>query len=166
MERREKITATEKKIQALLTWLSAQDINYEFIRHSSGGTTAEASEALGVEVSAVLKCLLFKEQFKKFIGVVVTGDRRVSLKKLKEVTSKNFKLASREDVLTQTGYDIGGIPPFAFSIRGIQGYVDPNVIQHQWVYGSAGSVATGIKFSPLSLEKVGYKIVDISEVEK
>lgn len=165
MEREENFMTTEKKIQDLLTWLTAQDISYEFIRHARGGTTAEASEALGVDRSKILKCLLLKGQSEEFIGVIIGGDSRVSLKKLKEITNKNFKLASPEDILTQTGYEVGGIPPFAFSISGIVGYVDSSVIQHQWTYGSAGSATTGIKFSPRSLEKVGYKTVDVSEVK-
>lgn len=165
MERGENFMTTEKKIQDLLTWLTAQDINYEFIRHTRGRTTTEASEALGVDRSEILKCLLFKGQAEEFIGVIIGGDNRVSLKKLKAITNKNFKLASTEDILTQTGYEVGGIPPFVFSIRGIAGYVDSSVIQHQWVYGSAGSATTGIKFSPHSLEKVGYKVVDVSEIK-
>lgn len=156
--------ATEKKIQDLLTWLTTQDINYQFIRHPKGRTTTEASEALRIDRSEILKCLLFKDQSEEFIGVIIDGANRVSLKKLKRITNKNFKLASPEDVLVQTGYEIGGIPPFAFSIRSIPGYVDSRVIQHQWVYGSAGSTTTGIKFSSHSLEKVGYKTVDINEV--
>lgn len=156
---------TEKKIQDLLTWLTTQDINYEFIRHTRGRTTTEASEALGVDRSKILKCLLLKGQLDEFIGVIIGGDNRVSLKKLKGITNENFKLASPEDILTQIGYEVGGIPPFAFSISGVPGYVDSNVILHQWVYGSAGSATTGIKFSPLSLEKVGYKTVDVIEVK-
>ena len=165
MEGEKKFMTTEKKIQDLLNWLTTQDINYEFIRHARGGTTTEASEALGVDRSEILKCLLFKGQSKEFIGVIISGDSRVSLKKLKGITNQNFKLASPEDILTQTGYEAGGIPPFAFSIHGITGYVDSNVMQRQWVYGSAGSATTGIKFSPLSLEKVGYKTVNVSEVK-
>jgi len=165
MGRKENSMTTEKKIQELLTWLTAQDINYEFIRHARGGTTTEASEALGVDQSEVLKCLLFKGQSEEFIGVIITGNRRVSPEKLKEITNTNFKLASPREVLVHTGHEVGGIPPFAFSISGIPGYVDSSVIQHQWVYGSAGSATTGIKFSPLSLEKVGYKAVNVTEVK-
>ena len=153
----------EKKVRDLLSWLSVQGIGYEFIEHAKGKTTAEASNALGVEKSAILKCLLFESQLKDFVGIIITGDRRVSPEKLRETTGKNFKLAPTEDVQVQTGYDVGGIPPFAFLIRGITCYVDVAVMKLQWVYGSAGSATSGIKFSPLSFEKVEYKIADIGE---
>ncbi len=154
----------EKETQTMLDWLSSQNIHYEFIHHAKGETTKKASEALGVGASEILKCLLFKGQTGGFAGVIVTGDKRVSLKKLREITGKNFRLASAQDVLLQTGYKIGGIPPFAFSLSGISTYVDFGVTQRQWVYASAGSELTGIKFSPNSLRKVGYNIVDVSEV--
>lgn len=153
----------EKKVRNLLSWLSAQGISYEFIRHTRGETTAEASRALRVEKSTILKCLLFKNEPEEFIGVVITGDRKVSTEQLKKITGKNFKLAPTEDVLRETGFDIGGIPPFAFSIRGITCYVDIAVMSPRWVYGSAGSATSGVKFSPLSFEKIGCKIVNISK---
>ena len=147
----------------LLNWLLSRGISYELIRHTKGKTTAEASRALGVDKSKILKSLLLKDSSEEFIGVVITGDRKVSFKKLKRITGSDFKLASCQEVLRETGYKVGGVPAFTFSICHITGYVDFRVMQHKFVYGSAGSETLGLKFSPSLLKSIGYRIVDITK---
>lgn len=163
MEKGAKSMEAEEKIQELLGWLEKRNIDFEFLRHAEGTTTKKASQALGVEECAVLKSLLFRDKFKYFIGVVIAGDRKVSLRSLNRITGKIFELATPKEVLEKTGYEVGGMPPFAFSILDITGYIDSSVLRSRDVYGSAGTPTSGIKFSPFALGKVGYKLVDISE---
>ena len=74
-------------------------------------TAQDAATALGCYVGAIVKSLLFKT-VDSFILCLVSGDKRCSLNKLKEIKNKkDVSMASREDVKTQTGYTIGGVSP-------------------------------------------------------
>ena len=74
-------------------------------------TAQDAATALGCDLGAIVKSLLFKTE-DSFILCLVSGDKRCSLNKLKEIKNKkDISMASPEDVKTQTGYTIGGVSP-------------------------------------------------------
>ena len=74
-------------------------------------TAKDASLALGCEVGAIVKSLLFRAE-NSFILCLVSGDKKCSLNKLKKITQKNdLCMASPDQVKTQTGYTIGGVSP-------------------------------------------------------
>ena len=74
-------------------------------------TAQDAATALSCDVGAIIKSLLFKTEG-SFILCLVSGDKRCSLNKLKEIMNKkDVSMASPEEVKTQTGYTIGGVSP-------------------------------------------------------
>ncbi len=138
-------------------------IEGEVIEHqSSGKSSIEASEALGVPLNRILKSLVFTEKG-RYIFVITTGDRRVSMKKLRSFSGmKRPRLATPEEVSSILGYEPGGVPPFAF--HGIMPcYIEKAILVLDWVIGSAGSEYAGIKLEPHDLVKIGCKSYDLSE---
>ena len=81
------------------------------VLENSARTAQDAATALGCEVGAIVKSLLFKSG-DNFTLCLVAGDKRCSLIKLKKIKDeKDISMASPEDVKTQTGYTIGGVSP-------------------------------------------------------
>ena len=71
----------------------------------------DVATALGCEVGAIVKSLLFKIEDDFTLSLVV-GDKKCSLNKLKKIKNiKNVLIASPEEIKTQTGYVIGGVSP-------------------------------------------------------
>jgi prolyl-tRNA editing enzyme YbaK/EbsC (Cys-tRNA(Pro) deacylase) len=134
----------------------------EIIDHPgrSGGTTEQASLALGLDDRFILKVLLFKSQ-EEYVATIVTGDKRVDVERLEEVSGiKDLRLARPEDIESLTGFSVGGIPPFVFKDL-CTVYVDEEVMKKEFVVGSAGSEFSGVRFSPEELLKLGYLIARI-----
>ena len=75
----------------------------------SARTAQDAATALGCNVGAIVKSLLFKTN-DSFILCLVAGDKRASLNKIKKIINKkDVSMANPEDVKSQTGYTIGGV---------------------------------------------------------
>lgn len=77
---------------------------------SSTRSSALAAQALGCTVAEIAKSVVFCGQITAV--VVISGDRRVDLGKLNRVVGARLRIASPEEVAANTGYVIGGVPPF------------------------------------------------------
>lgn len=131
-------------------------------QHASGKTSEEASHALEVPISHVLKCLIFKTDRGELIGAIVTGNRKVDLRKLRKLfKTGKLRMATPKEVEEKTGFKAGGIPPFALKEL-CPVAVDIEVMEKRYVYGAAGSEYAGVKFRPHELLKLGYIVADIA----
>ena len=100
-------------------------------------TANDAATALGCEVGAIVKSLLFKVG-ENFVLCLVSGDKRCSLKKLKKILNeKNVSMANPKDVKRITGYTIGGVSPTGHLIK-IQIYIDENLQNFKSIFAAAG----------------------------
>ena len=60
----------------------------------SGRTTGNAEKALGVPRKYILKSLLLKSKHNKYIAAIITGDKRLDLKKLEKISGlKKLKIS-------------------------------------------------------------------------
>ena len=81
------------------------------ILEDTARTANDAATALGCNVGAIVKSLLFKTG-ETFCLCLVSGDKRCSLNKLKKkLSEKNVSMAKPEEVKLITGYTIGGVSP-------------------------------------------------------
>ena len=100
-------------------------------------TANDAATALGCEVGAIVKSLLFKAG-ENFVLCLVSGDKRCSLNKLKKILNeKDVSMANPEDVKRITGYTIGGVSPTGHLIK-IQIYIDENLQNFKSIFAAAG----------------------------
>ena len=100
-------------------------------------TANDAAAALGCEVGAIVKSLLFKAG-ENFVLCLVSGDKRCSLNKLKKILNeKDVSMANPEDVKRITGYTIGGVSPTGHLIK-IQIYIDENLQNFKSIFAAAG----------------------------
>ena len=126
-------------------------------------TAQDASLALGCEVGAIVKSLLFRAE-NSFVLCLVSGDKKCSLNKLKKITQKNdLCMASPEQVKTQTGYTIGGVSPVGL-LNDIEIFMDNSLERFNKLYAAAGhpNCIFEINFKKLN-EITSSKVLEITE---
>ena len=126
-------------------------------------TAQDAAAALGCDVGAIVKSLLFKTE-DSFILCLVSGDKRCSLNKLKEINNKkDVSLASPEDVKTQTGYTIGGVSPVGH-LNKVEIFIDKSLKKFNDLFAAAGHPNCVFKINFMNIQKItNGKIKDIIE---
>jgi len=82
-----------------------------------GGTSASA-EHLGVDEHAVVKTLIFENEARQPLCVLMHGDREVSAKNLaRQLGHKSVGPCSPEVADKHSGYQVGGTSPFGLKRR-------------------------------------------------
>ena len=100
-------------------------------------TAQDAATALGCNVGAIVKSLLFSAG-NNFVLCLVSGDKRCSLNKLKKILDeKDVSMANPEDVKKITGYTIGGVSPVGHLSK-VKIYIDTNLERFKTVFAAAG----------------------------
>ena len=122
---------------------------------NSAKTALDAANSLNCEVGAIVKSLLIKIE-NDFLLCLVSGDKRCSLNKLKKISEKkNVRMASADEVKSQTGYTIGGVSPVGH-INKIQIFIDNSLSRFKDIFAAAGH--------PNAIFKINYeKLIQITK---
>ena len=100
-------------------------------------TAQDAATALGCNVGAIVKSLLFSAG-NNFVLCLVSGDKRCSLNKLKKILNeKDVSMANPEDVKKITGYTIGGVSPIGHLVK-TKIFIDENLKNFTSIFAAAG----------------------------
>ena len=100
-------------------------------------TAQDAATALGCNVGAIVKSLLFSAE-EGFVLCLISGDKRCSLNKLKKILDKkDVSMAKPDDVKKITGYTIGGVSPVGHLTR-IKIFIDRSLERFTEVFAAAG----------------------------
>ena len=100
-------------------------------------TAEDAATALGCNVGAIVKSLLFSAG-EDFVLCLVSGDKRCSLNKLKKIIDKkDVSMAKPDDVKKITGYTIGGVSPVGHLTK-VKIFIDSNLERFTEVFAAAG----------------------------
>ena len=132
--------------------------------YEEGTRTAEdAAKQLGCKVSSIAKSIVFAGKECAII-IVTSGSNKVDRKrKLKKILGYKPKQASPEYVLENTGFEIGGIPPFGHLEKCII-FCDEDLMKHDIVWGAGGTSKVVFPISPEELVRIsGATIVDIKQ---
>lgn len=74
---------------------------------------ALAAEERGQKPDQVIRSILFRQPDQRFIMVLIAGERQISWKALRTyLGERRISLATPQEVLDQTGYEIGAVTPF------------------------------------------------------
>ena len=130
---------------------------------NSARTAKDAAIALGCDVGAIVKSLLFKTE-ESFTLCLVAGDMRCSLNKLKKIKGKkDVSMATPEDVKIQTGYTIGGVSPIGH-IKKIEIIIDNSLKRFNELFAAAGHPNCVFKINFRDIQKItNGKVEDIIE---
>jgi prolyl-tRNA editing enzyme YbaK/EbsC (Cys-tRNA(Pro) deacylase) len=101
-------------------------------------TAAQAAEAVGSPLGAIIKSLVFMADGKPVL-VLVAGDKRADHKKLERILkAKRVMIANADQVREATGFAIGGVPPVAHKTE-LLTLIDKNLGCFENLYAAAGS---------------------------
>ena len=133
------------------------------VLENSARTAKDAAIALGCDVGAIVKSLLFKTE-DSFILCLVAGDKRCSLNKLKKIKNiKDISMASPEEVKTQTGYTIGGVSPVGH-LNKLEIFIDKSLERFNELFAAAGHPNCIFKINFKDIQKItNGKTEDIIE---
>ena len=133
------------------------------VLENSARTAKDAAIALGCDVGAIVKSLLFKTG-DNFTLCLVAGDKRCSLIKLKKIKDeKDISMASPEDVKTQTGYTIGGVSPVGH-LNKLEIIIDNSLKRFNELFAAAGHPNCIFKINFKDIQKItNGKVEDIIE---
>ncbi len=145
---KEPVKRAEKRLKEFDENLSVVELE------NSAKTALDAANSLNCEVGAIVKSLLIKIE-NEFLLCLVSGDKRCSLNKLKKISEKkNVRMASAEEVKSQTGYTIGGVSPIGH-INKIPILVDNSLSRFKDIFAAAGH--------PNAIFKINYeKLIQIT----
>ena len=123
------------------------------VLENSARTAKDAATALGCDVGAIIKSLLFKTE-DSFILCLVAGNKRCSITKLKKIKNiKNLSMASPEDVKTQTGYTIGGVSPVGH-LNEMEIFIDKSLEKFIDLFAAAGHPNCVFKINFSNIKKI------------
>ncbi|WP_415321363.1 YbaK/EbsC family protein [Candidatus Pelagibacter sp. Uisw_092] len=133
------------------------------VLENSARTAKDAAIALGCDVGAIVKSLLFKTG-DNFTLCLVAGDKRCSLNKLKKIKDeKDISMASPEEVKNQTGYTIGGVSPVGH-LNKLEIFIDKSLERFNELFAAAGHPNCVFKINFNDIQKITYgKVEDIIE---
>ena len=129
----------------------------------SARTAQDAATALGCNVGAIVKSLLFKTN-DSFLLCLVAGDKRASLNKIKKIINKkDVSMANPEDVKSQTGYTIGGVSPIGH-LKQIEIIIDNSLERFNELFAAAGHPNCVFKINFTNIQKItNGKVENITE---
>ena len=131
------------------------------LRHEkSGASTEDVALLLSEESSNIIKSLLLKAG-DEFLATIIGGDKKLNIKKVrKHFCSPKIYFAKAIEVEKFTGFQIGGLPPYAF-VGKCKVVIDTRIMEKPYVIGSGGDEFTGIKFNPKDLLLLYGDVADV-----
>ena len=118
-----------------------------------GGTRASA-EALGVDEHAVIKTLIFEDDRKQPLCVLMHGDHEVSSKQLARVVGvKTVGPCAPEVADRHSGYQVGGTSPFGLR-RAMPIYMQRTILELPRIYINGGARGFLVAIDPREAERL------------
>ncbi len=118
---------------------------YDWEEH---GGTAHSAKSLGVDEHQVIKTLVFENDGKKPLIVLMHGDREVSTKNLARFLGcKTVVPCTPQNVTRYTGYQIGGCSPFGTK-QALPVYVESTILDLPKIYINGGKRGFLVEISP------------------
>lgn len=126
-------------------------------------TAPEAAKAVGCEVGAIAKSLLFMAGDEPLL-VICSGDRRVDTERVAAlVGAPSIAMASAEQVRRVTGYAIGGVPPVGLATP-VRTLMDNGLLRWPVVYAAAGAHDALFPIDPAVLAQIsGATLADVGK---
>ena len=132
-------------------------MTFDGVREFPAGTrtAADAAAAIGCEVGAICKSLVFRVGDEPLL-VIASGANRVDERRLGAVK------ADAAFVREQTGFAIGGVPPYGHA-RPLRTILDEDLLAYETVWAAAGSPTSVFPIAPEELvRRTGASVQPVS----
>ena len=141
--------------------------NVAFVPHlytwEPHGGTAGSAAALGVDEHRVVKTLIFEDDAKRPLCILMHGDREVSAKNLaRAIGVKTVAPCTPEIADKHSGYQIGGTSPFGLR-RAMPVYMERSIAALPKIYINGGARGFLVEIDPRDAERVlSPTLVDVA----
>lgn len=122
------------------------------VQHEQSARTAqEAADACGCDLAQIVKSLIFtRVDTDQIVLLLVSGANRVHETRTGRQIGAKLKRAEIERVRRETGFAIGGIPPFGHLTK-LETYIDEDLLEHKDVWAAAGTPNSVFNIDPKNL---------------
>ena len=147
---------TKAPVTAAVRVLRANKVDFTdhlYAYEEHGGTAVSARE-LGVDEHAVVKTLIFEDDAKQPLIVLMHGDLKVSTKELaRSIGAKTVSPCSPETAHRHTGYMVGGTSPFG-TRKAMPVYMEKTVLDLQRIYINGGKRGYLVGVTPGDVQRI------------
>lgn len=128
-------------------------------------TAAEAAAAVGCDVGAIVKSLVFVADGAAVMALVSGADRVDTDRLATALAAESVRKADADEARAATGYAIGGTPPFGHTGAGVARVLcDPHLLTHDVVWAAAGGPTSVFPLAPADLVRAaGAEVVAVAE---
>jgi Cys-tRNA(Pro) deacylase len=136
---------------------------YEYVEH---GGTSVSSSSLGVDEHDVVKTLIFEDDKRNPLCVLMHGDRKVSTKELaRQIGAKRVAPCKPEDATRHSGYQVGGCSPFGLK-KPMPVYMEESILTLARILINGGKRGFLVGMPPQEVVRVVKpKLVNVALVE-
>lgn len=133
-----------------------------YVWEAHGGTRASALH-LAVDEHVVIKTLIFEDDAKKPLCILMHGDREVSAKNLaRQIGVKNVAPCQPQVADRHSGYQVGGTSPFGLR-RNMPVYCERSIVALPRIYINGGARGFLVGIDPADLVRVlAPTLVDVA----
>jgi Cys-tRNA(Pro) deacylase len=133
-----------------------------YLKPGEAKTSISAARAMKCSLGQIAKNILLIGE-KSRVLVITSGDKRVDLMKISRILGEKFRLATPSEVVEETGYSVGGVPPFGHK-KEIKTIIDNSIKRFSFVYTSGGSEDTLMKIDVDELIRAcNGELLDVSQ---
>ncbi|MEO8019053.1 MAG: Cys-tRNA(Pro) deacylase [Pseudomonadota bacterium] len=148
--------ATDYPVTMAIRALRQHKVNFTahlYTWERRGGTQASA-EHLGVDEHAVVKTLIFENDAKRPLCILMHGDREVSARNLaRQLAHKSVAPCAPEVADRHSGYQVGGTSPFGLK-RAMPVYCQKSIADLPLIYINGGARGFLVGLAPAELIRV------------
>jgi len=155
-------TPEHPNVQRVRAAAESAGLTIETVQFPDGTkTAADAAAAIGVDVGAIVKSLIFAVDGTVVLAYV-SGANQLDERKLAAAAGgMSCSRVDADTVRTVTGYPIGGVPPFGHATA-LRVFVDPDLLVHDEVWAAAGTWNDVFAIEPTDLVAAsGGTVVDL-----
>lgn len=143
-----KLSLTELK-----NLLATHKVDFELIYHAKPILTA--ADAIGIfDFEKAAPVFIFKTEKGLITLIRKAGTEKLDLKKLKKLLGfTTLTFAGKEEILQQTGYQVGAIPLIGMCLPC---YIDKKLLTLDYIYGGTGDTHYTLKINSRNLPDLCY----------
>ena len=136
---------------------------YEYVEH---GGTGVSSSSLGVDEHHVVKTLIFEDDKRQPLCVLMHGDRKVSTRELaRQIGTKRVAPCKPEDATRHSGYQVGGCSPFGLR-KPMPVFIEESILALDRILINGGKRGFLVGLPPQDVVRlVNPKLVNVALVE-
>lgn len=129
---------------------------------ASTRTSVDAAAAIGCEVAAIAKSLIFRAaESDKAVLIIASGANRIDEAKVAAALGEKIGKADAAFVRARTGFAIGGVAPLAHAAP-VTVVIDADLLSFPEIWAAAGAPNAVFRLTPADLLRVtGGQVVDV-----